>query len=195
MEKSGIPELLHHWNQHHQQLKPAQAPLFLHGDDIFCIICSYLVEFEYLFASSRARYLKNKYGPRNKESNSNNDESGNQQPANMAAGNRSQQQRFSRSRSIGTSSTSPTNSNNNNGRWTSEENGNNSKEPPSNNLITSPSRHQYMQKRKVVMKFGTRGSEPGLFTWPRGVAVGPDNSIVVADSSNHRVQVRLKIGY
>ncbi len=108
----------------------------------------------------------------------------------MAAGNRSQQQRFSRSRSIGTSSTSPTNSNNNNGRWTSEENGNNSKEPPSNNLITSPSRHQYMQKRKVVMKFGTRGSEPGLFTWPRGVAVGPDNSIVVADSSNHRVQVR-----
>jgi len=39
------------------------------------------------------------------------------------------------------------------------------------------------------MKLGTRGSEPGSFTWPRGVAIGPDNSIVVADSSNHRVQI------
>jgi tripartite motif-containing protein 71 len=46
-----------------------------------------------------------------------------------------------------------------------------------------------MQKRKVLMKMGTRGSEAGAFTWPRGVAVAPDNSIVVADSSNHRVQV------
>lgn len=36
---------------------------------------------------------------------------------------------------------------------------------------------------------GSRGSEPGYFTWPRGIAVGPDNTIVVADSSNHRVQV------
>lgn len=34
-----------------------------------------------------------------------------------------------------------------------------------------------------------RGSEAGCFTWPRGLAVDPDNSIVVADSSNHRVQV------
>lgn len=34
-----------------------------------------------------------------------------------------------------------------------------------------------------------RGSEAGCFTWPRGLAVGPDNTIVVADSSNHRVQV------
>ena len=39
------------------------------------------------------------------------------------------------------------------------------------------------------MTFGSRGSQPGLFTWPRGIAVGPDNAIVVADSSNHRVQV------
>ncbi len=39
------------------------------------------------------------------------------------------------------------------------------------------------------MSFGSRGSQPGLFTWPRGIAVGPANSIVVADSSNHRVQI------
>jgi len=51
------------------------------------------------------------------------------------------------------------------------------------------SQHPYMQKRRVQLKFGVRGSEPGSFTWPRGVAVGPDNCIVVADSSNHRVQV------
>lgn len=39
------------------------------------------------------------------------------------------------------------------------------------------------------MRIGTRGTEPGQFTWPRGVACGPDNSIAVADSSNHRVQL------
>ncbi len=48
---------------------------------------------------------------------------------------------------------------------------------------------QYLQKQTLLMTFGSRGSQPGLFTWPRGIAVGPDNSIVVADSSNHRVQV------
>lgn len=46
-----------------------------------------------------------------------------------------------------------------------------------------------MQKNLQLFEIGSRGSEPGLFTWPRGVAVGPDNTIVVADSSNHRVQV------
>ncbi|RWS12585.1 nhl repeat-containing protein-like protein, partial [Dinothrombium tinctorium] len=50
-------------------------------------------------------------------------------------------------------------------------------------------RSMYMQKRRMVIKIGKRGTEPGCFTWPRGVAVGPENSIVVADSSNHRVQV------
>lgn len=53
---------------------------------------------------------------------------------------------------------------------------------------TSP-RTRYLQKCHQLFEIGSRGSEPGLFTWPRGVAVGPDNSIVVADSSNHRVQV------
>lgn len=50
-------------------------------------------------------------------------------------------------------------------------------------------RTQYLQKRRQLFQLGGRGSEPGCFTWPRGISVGPDNSIVVADSSNHRVQV------
>ncbi|CAH0555388.1 unnamed protein product [Brassicogethes aeneus] len=53
---------------------------------------------------------------------------------------------------------------------------------------TSP-KSQYLQKAQQLFELGSRGSEAGCFTWPRGVAVGPDNSIVVADSSNHRVQV------
>ncbi|UYV60909.1 nhl-1 [Cordylochernes scorpioides] len=51
-------------------------------------------------------------------------------------------------------------------------------------------RRTYTQKGKLTLKFGTRGSEPGCFTWPRGVTSGPDNTIAVADSSNHRIQVR-----
>ncbi|CAG9760458.1 unnamed protein product [Ceutorhynchus assimilis] len=53
---------------------------------------------------------------------------------------------------------------------------------------TSP-RSKYLQKCQQLFQIGSRGSEAGCFTWPRGVAVGPDNSIIVADSSNHRVQV------
>lgn len=55
--------------------------------------------------------------------------------------------------------------------------------------IFSNPRSTYVQKKRMVMKIGTRGTEPGKFTWPRGVSIGPDNIIVVADSSNHRVQV------
>nr|XP_036223505.1 RING finger protein nhl-1 isoform X4 [Bactrocera oleae] len=50
-------------------------------------------------------------------------------------------------------------------------------------------RDLYLRKRQQLFQLGGRGSEPGSFTWPRGVAVGPDNSFVVADSSNHRIQV------
>ncbi|CAD7078571.1 unnamed protein product [Hermetia illucens] len=50
-------------------------------------------------------------------------------------------------------------------------------------------RTQYLRKRQQLFQVGGRGSEPGSFTWPRGIAVGPENTIVVADSSNHRVQV------
>ena len=54
--------------------------------------------------------------------------------------------------------------------------------------LTYP-RQMYLQKGRPMMKIGSRGTEPGCFTWPRGVTVGQNNSIVVADSSNHRVQV------
>ncbi|KAI4485373.1 hypothetical protein M0804_006878 [Polistes exclamans] len=53
----------------------------------------------------------------------------------------------------------------------------------------SSTRSNYLLKRRQLFKFGMRGSEAGCFTWPRGLAIGPDNTIVVADSSNHRVQV------
>ncbi|KAK2582991.1 hypothetical protein KPH14_009037 [Odynerus spinipes] len=52
----------------------------------------------------------------------------------------------------------------------------------------SSTRSNYLLKRRQLFKFGMRGSEAGCFTWPRGLAIGPDNTIVVADSSNHRVQ-------
>lgn len=50
-------------------------------------------------------------------------------------------------------------------------------------------RTMYLQKRRMSMKIGSRGSDTGYFTWPRGVAIGPENTVVVADSSNHRIQV------
>lgn len=40
----------------------------------------------------------------------------------------------------------------------------------------------------VVSRFGQAGSNPGEFNAPRAIAVGPDGSIYVADSLNHRVQ-------
>ncbi|KAH7645786.1 hypothetical protein HUG17_1324 [Dermatophagoides farinae] len=54
--------------------------------------------------------------------------------------------------------------------------------------LTYP-RQMYLQKKRMMMKIGSRGTNPSCFTWPRGVACGPDNGIVVADSSNHRIQV------
>lgn len=58
-----------------------------------------------------------------------------------------------------------------------------------NTKFGSTPRTQYLQKRRQILQIGGRGSESGKFTWPRGISVGPDNLIVVADSSNHRVQV------
>jgi len=55
--------------------------------------------------------------------------------------------------------------------------------------IGSMPKSQYLNKQALVLKFGARGSQPGFFTWPRGIAVGADNTIIVADSSNHRVQI------
>ncbi|XP_043238541.1 RING finger protein nhl-1-like isoform X2 [Amphibalanus amphitrite] len=61
--------------------------------------------------------------------------------------------------------------------------------PLSADPLGCPVRSQYLQKGRLRFKIGCRGGGPGQLTWPRGIAVGPDNAIVVADSSNHRVQV------
>jgi len=41
----------------------------------------------------------------------------------------------------------------------------------------------------VNLRDAKRGSEPGQFLDPRGVAVAPDGTVFVADTGNHRVQV------
>merc|ERR1711936_1195818 len=122
--------------------------------------------------SSWAKYLKNKYGGRGAASG-----------AQAASRDREAEKEERRSR-LGLSSARP------------------DYEPPKN-VVGSPAptpqqpsvgsagglgslpKSQYLQKQALVLKFGARGSQPGFFTWPRGIAVGPDNTIVVADSSNH----------
>uniref|UniRef100_UPI00398E5506 RING finger protein nhl-1-like n=1 Tax=Pristiophorus japonicus TaxID=55135 RepID=UPI00398E5506 len=47
----------------------------------------------------------------------------------------------------------------------------------------------YQEKGCMKCKIGSKGSDLGHFTWPRGVAVTPEGHLVVADSSNHRVQI------
>ncbi|XP_046390185.1 RING finger protein nhl-1 isoform X2 [Ischnura elegans] len=124
--------------------------------------------------SSWARYLKNKYGSRAKDKD-----------ASLGASSGTAASSAARRLSLGLPL-----------RNSSIE----SSDDDQKNTPTSPTsptaagfgnipRNQYLQKRRQLFKIGSRGSEPGCFTWPRGIAVGPDNSIVVADSSNHRVQV------
>ena len=60
--------------------------------------------------------------------------------------------------------------------------------------VDSCHKNQYLKKKMPIFKIGSRGSDSGCFTWPRGIAVGPDNTIVVADSSNHRIQVFDSVG-
>jgi len=124
--------------------------------------------------STWARYLKNKYGQRNKD--------GDAQDTNDAQQQQQQQQQRQR-------------------RKSNIQDPQDAKQDAASSGVTSVgvasnmSRNAYMQKRRVQMKFGVRGSDQGSFTWPRGVAVGPDNSIVVADSSNHRVQVTFSFAF
>ncbi len=55
-----------------------------------------------------------------------------------------------------------------------------------------PSSNPYADKRtetEALSTWGSNGSGDGQFVAPRNMAVGPDGSIYVADSGNHRIQV------
>lgn len=47
---------------------------------------------------------------------------------------------------------------------------------------------------KYVKHWGTHGSEPGQMERPRGMALGPDGLLYLADSCNHRLQVFTREG-
>jgi len=58
--------------------------------------------------------------------------------------------------------------------------------------ITPPEEEPYEKVRRplaAVRLWGTQGSGPGQFQDPRGIAVGPEGRVYVADGGNHRIQV------
>jgi hypothetical protein len=57
---------------------------------------------------------------------------------------------------------------------------------------TAPDADAYAARTRVmasVLTFGSKGSGPGQFSDPKGVAVGPDGSVYVTDGANHRVEM------
>lgn len=138
--------------------------------------------------SSWARYLKNKYGNRTTSkdgpSSSTGGSSSTASPSSSSAASAA-----SRRLSLGLPLRQANEHN------SSDDDSKNVQGSPTSPTVAVVGMHQggtrtnYLQKRRQLYQLGGRGSEPGSFTWPRGIAVGPDSSIVVADSSNHRVQV------
>ena len=64
----------------------------------------------------------------------------------------------------------------------------------SNKLMTQPifPPKSQIKRQKMIYhcKFGEFGVLEGQFTEPSGVAVNAQNDIIVADTNNHRIQVR-----
>lgn len=64
---------------------------------------------------------------------------------------------------------------------------------------TRPKRHSSRPSMDIVAKFGQMGSGLGQFHSPHGFCLSPTEDIVVADTHNHRIQVKLittcKINY
>ena len=60
---------------------------------------------------------------------------------------------------------------------------------------SSSNRSSQVPRQKMVYhcKFGEFGSQVGQFTEPSGVAVNNDGDILVADTNNHRIQVRCDV--
>ena len=134
--------------------------------------------------SSWAKYLKNKYGGRGAATG-----------AAAVSRDRDQEKEERRAR-LGLSSTSSSGAAGSRSDYDQSKNVKGSHAPTpqqpsvgSQGGLGSQPKAQYLQKQGLVLKFGSRGSQPGFFTWPRGIAVGPENNIVVADSSNHRIQI------
>ena len=58
--------------------------------------------------------------------------------------------------------------------------------------VTESNAHRisiFSSEGKLVLRFGSRGSEPGMFDTPRGIAVRHSKELVVIDSGNNRIQI------
>ena len=47
----------------------------------------------------------------------------------------------------------------------------------------------YDLQGRLLTSFGSKGSEPGQFSYPVGIDAADDNRVYVADSGNHRIQI------
>ncbi|MBN1564381.1 MAG: 6-bladed beta-propeller [Anaerolineae bacterium] len=56
-------------------------------------------------------------------------------------------------------------------------------------ILAASWNHANAQEPALLFTWGSEGSAPGQFNFPRAIAIGPEGSVYVADSENHRVQV------
>lgn len=50
---------------------------------------------------------------------------------------------------------------------------------------------QRVNSLEIHFKFGQLGAQPGYFNSPHGFCVDDEDCIIVADTNNHRIQVKL----